>query len=73
MAGMRARGRLSGRPFSRADVKAVLDFLDYDSRARKVENAAAFEKSAAELKRRFDAYVAQRMSDLQKKLPRLPP
>ncbi len=67
MTGMRARGRIAGRPFSRDEIKAVLDFLDYDSRARKIERAAAFERSAEELKRRFDDYVDQRMSDLQNK------
>jgi hypothetical protein len=70
MTNMRLRGRVAGRPFSREETKAVLDFLDYDSRVRKVEKAAAFEKAAAELKRRFAAYVDQRMGDLQKESPR---
>ena len=73
MTGMRLRGRIAGRPFSREETKAVLDFLEYDSRARKVENAAEFEKSAAELKRRFDAYIDRRMSDLQKNMPKAVP
>jgi hypothetical protein len=74
MTGMRMRGRVAGRPFSREEIKAVLDFLEYDSRVRKVEHAAAFDKSTEELKRRFDAVVDQRMSDLQNKpQPRLLP
>ena len=43
MTGMRMRGRVAGQPFSREEIKAVLDFLEYDSRARKVEHAAAFD------------------------------
>ena len=74
MTNMRLRGSLAGRPFSKEETKAVLDFLDYDSRVRKVEHAADFEKSTGELKRRFDEYVDKRMGDLQKsKQPRLLP
>jgi hypothetical protein len=60
--GMRMRGRVAGRPFSRDEIKAVLDFLEYDSRVRKIEHAAEFEESTAELKRRFDAYVERSKS-----------
>ena len=74
MTGMRLRGRWAGRPFSREETRAVLEFLEYDSRKRKVEGSAAFEKSTETLKRRFDAVVARRMSDLQNKpQPRLNP
>ena len=74
MTGMRLRGHLSGRPFSREEIKSILDFLEYDSRVRKVGNAAAFEKSTDELKRQFDAYVDRRMSELQnQRQPRLLP
>lgn len=73
MTGMRMRGSVSGRPFSREEIKSVLDFLDYDARVRKVEHAADFEKSTQELKRRFNAYVDQRMSDMQKKMPKVAP
>lgn len=74
MTNMRLRGSLAGRPFSKEETKAVLDFLDYDSRVRKIEHAADFDKSTRELKRRFDEYVDKRMSDLQKtKQPRLLP
>lgn len=74
MTGMRLRGHMVGRPFSPEEIKAVLDFLEYDSRARKVENADSFGKSTTELKRRFDEYVARRMSELQQEpQPRLLP
>ena len=53
MTGMRAQGSITRRPFSREEIKIVLDLLEYDSRARKIEDAAAFEKSGEELKRRF--------------------
>ena len=70
MTGMRMRGRVAGRPFSRQESKAVLDFLDYDARVRKVEHASDFDKSTKELRRRFDEYVDQRMSELQKNMPK---
>ncbi len=48
----RARGR--GR-IARADQKAALDFLEYDSKVRKEgEQRAAFAARTEELKRRFD-------------------
>ncbi|MFI5350519.1 MAG: hypothetical protein ACHQ2Z_13315 [Elusimicrobiota bacterium] len=70
MTGMRMRGRVAGRPFSRQESKAVLDFLDYDARVRKVEHASDFDKSTQELRRRFNEYVDQRMSELQKNMPK---
>jgi mono/diheme cytochrome c family protein len=74
MTGMRLRGRASGRPLSRDEVEAVLDFLEYDSRVRKVEQAAAFQKSTDDLKRRFAELVDRRMSELQNEpQPRLLP
>jgi hypothetical protein len=65
MTGMRMRGRVAGRPFSRAEIKSVLDYLEYDSRLRKIEHAVAFDKSGEELKISFDAIVDQHMTDLQ--------
>ena len=47
MSGMRLRGHIVGRPLSREEIKSVLDFLEYDSRVRKVDQAAAFEESVA--------------------------
>jgi hypothetical protein len=74
MTGMRVRGTVTRRPFSREEIKDVLDFLDYDSRVRKVENAKAFEAATAELQKQFADYVDQRMSDLQNEpQPRLLP
>jgi cytochrome c5 len=67
MTGMRMRGRVAGRPFSREEITAVLDFLDYDSRVRKVEHADSFDRSTAELKRRFNEFVDRRMNELQTK------
>ncbi|MFI5360919.1 MAG: hypothetical protein ACHQ49_03020 [Elusimicrobiota bacterium] len=67
MTSMRMRGLVEGRPFSKEEVKSVLDFLEYDSLVRKIRRAPAFEKSTEELKRRFEAEVDRRMSDLQNK------
>jgi hypothetical protein len=74
MTGMRMRGRVAGRPFSKEEIKSVLDFLEYDSRVRKIEHAAAFDTASAKLKSRFNAFVDKKMSDLQNKpQPRLLP
>lgn len=61
---MRARGSLSGRPISAEERKAVLDFLEYDGRERK--RSKEFEKTRAELKRRYDALMDERMERLQR-------
>ncbi|MDE2490171.1 MAG: hypothetical protein KGM24_04945 [Elusimicrobia bacterium] len=66
MLGMRMRSRWQGRPLTREESKAVLDFLEYDSRVRKVENAREFDALTEVLKKRFDASVAERMGRLQK-------
>jgi hypothetical protein len=66
MLGMRARSRLAGRRLTRDERRAVLDFLEYDSRVRKVEHAREFDALTEVLKSRFDAEVAARMSRLQK-------
>ncbi len=62
---MRARASLRGRPLSREERDAVLDFLAYDGRERKVLRAQEFEKVRAELRRRFDSLMAERMERLQ--------
>jgi hypothetical protein len=67
--GMRLRSDRADRPLSKEEVKAVLDFLEYDSRARKVERADEFAKRTDELKRRFDAVVAGRLRAMQEKNP----
>lgn len=63
---MRARGSLSGRPLSREEREAVLDFLEYDGRERKLKGAKEFEKLRAELRRRFEALMDERMGKLQR-------
>ena len=50
-------------------MKAILDFLEYDSRVRKVEHSKEFARSTESLKRRFDAVVAGRMRALQESNP----
>lgn len=73
MLGMRMRSRNAGRPLSSDAIKTILDFLEYDSRARKVEKARDFDTLTEELKRRFDALVAERMKALQKQRTRALP
>ena len=68
--GMRARSRIAGRPFSKDEVQAVLDFLEYDSRVRKVDAARDFAALTDELKRRFDASVAERVRRMRQATPR---
>ena len=65
MTNMRLRGSIAQKPFSKEEVKAVLEFLEYDSRLRKVERSAEFEASTRELRRRFDRLVDERMRALQ--------
>lgn len=62
---MRARGSLAGRPLSSDEVRAVLDFLEYDGHERKVLRAKEFEKVRAELKARYESLMDERMSLLQ--------
>lgn len=69
--GMRTRARWQGEALSKKETAAVLDFLEYDSYARKAAKPAEFERVKAELKRRFERALEERMEDLQKKAPRL--
>ena len=73
MLGMRMRSRREGRPLTPDETKSILDFLEYDSRVRKVEGARRFDALTEELKRRFDVSVSERLRQLQKKNPRLLP
>jgi hypothetical protein len=66
VASMRARGSLRGRPISREEKEAVLDFLAYDSHERKVLRAKEFEKVREELRRRYDALMDERLERLQR-------
>ena len=63
---MRARAAWKGSRLSRDEVRAILDFLSHDSRVRKRERRKEFEKTTAELERRFDAELALRLQRLQK-------
>jgi hypothetical protein len=69
VAGMRVRSRLQGEPMSAVDVKAALDFLEYDGRQRKLRRAREFERDSDELKERFDAELARRLGAMQKASP----
>ena len=73
MLGMRMRSRREGRPLTPDETQAILDFLEYDSRVRKVEDARRFDALTEELKRRFDVSVSERLRKLQRKNPRLLP
>lgn len=63
---MRARAAWKGSRLSRDETRAILDFLSHDSRARKRERRKEFEKTTAELERRFDAEMSLRLQRLQK-------
>ncbi|MDD5304516.1 MAG: hypothetical protein PHS14_15575 [Elusimicrobia bacterium] len=66
IASMRMRAHFHGRPLSKEDIGSVLDFLEYDANERKVARAAQFEETKAELKRRFEAVLDERMEQLQR-------
>ena len=69
---MRVRARLAGRSFTKEELKAVLDFLEYDGRERKLGRAREFEAQTEELRRRFDVLVEDRLRRLQQQpQPRL--
>lgn len=67
MARMRVRARFHGEPLSKEDMRATLDFLEHDSNARKLGDAARFEETKAVLKRRFEAALDERMEELQRR------
>ena len=62
---MRMRAHFHGNPLTKEEIRAVLDFLEYDSNERKVAHDAAFEATKSELKRRFNAALDERMRQLQ--------
>ncbi|MCM2304788.1 MAG: hypothetical protein NDJ72_08805 [Elusimicrobia bacterium] len=73
LASMRMRAHFHGEPLGKTDVKAVLDFLDYDASRRKIGRAAEFKALKIELERRFEAALDERMEQLQKRpLPHRP-
>lgn len=61
-----------GTEMPKSDRKAILDFLEYDSQRRKIEDRAGFEELQDELKRLFDALLEERMSVLQRQDQPLP-
>lgn len=72
MLGMRARGRVGGSPpITRQERQAILDFLEFDSGMRKLEDRADFETLTEELKRRYHQHLEEQMDHLQKS-PRPP-
>ena len=55
-------------------VKAVLDFLEYDARVRKIDDRKRFEARTEELKRRFEPTLKRLLEHMQKSpQPRLMP
>lgn len=69
IAQMRARAAWKGAPLSPDEIRAILDFLEYDSRARKDERLTGFARTNEELTRRFNAEMDSRMQRLQKGPP----
>lgn len=53
-------------PLPEADRQAVLDFLEYDARVRKIEGAEGFRARDEELKRRFDPILERQLRELAK-------
>lgn len=71
---MSVRSKFQGDPLTKEEVRAAVDFLDYDSNARKVAHAPEFEALKAELKTRFDKILDERVEELQNQTqPRLNP
>lgn len=64
---MSLRSRLKRQgPIPHATVKAVLDFLEYDEKARKLDDRARFEARTDELKRRFNPTLLRLLEHMQK-------
>lgn len=71
---MNVRSKFQGDPLTKAELRAALDFLEYDSNVRKVARAAEFDALKTELKARFDKILDERVEGLQKQSqPRLNP
>lgn len=70
MLGMRGLTRLSKQPrITKEEREAILDFLDYDSKERKVEGRKEFDDLTEELKRRHQGIVEERLKRLQQDNP----
>jgi hypothetical protein len=50
-------------PITREESRAVLDFLDYDSQARKLLRKEEFDLQTKDLKRRFDQLIDERVQE----------
>jgi hypothetical protein len=48
-------------PMTPEDSKAILDFLDYDAKARKIDRMDEFDRQTKDLKLRFDAAIRERL------------
>lgn len=76
---MSLRSRLAPEgPIPAEEVRAILDFLEYDARVRKVEDRARFEGNTEELKRRFEPTLKRLLEHMQtspqpRLLPSAPP
>ncbi len=74
MLGMRARNRFRKfDPITKEEKKAILDFLDYDSRVRKVARKKEFNRSQEALKRRFEPVIEEHLRKLQESNPKVLP
>ncbi|MDE2236852.1 MAG: hypothetical protein KGK30_03095 [Elusimicrobia bacterium] len=64
--GMRMAVRVKGgAAITKAQRRAVLDFLEYDSRERRFKHARQFEALTEELKRRYEPLLRSRLEELQ--------
>lgn len=67
----------SGTEILKADAEAIVEFLAYDSKVRKIDASAEFEEKRAELKERFERLAAERKrrsieADREKARPQAP-
>jgi hypothetical protein len=60
---MRMRSGRRGESLDARDAATVLDFLEYDSNARKIARASEFDAVRFELKKRFEAVLEERVNE----------
>ncbi|MFI5345587.1 MAG: hypothetical protein ACHQ51_04355 [Elusimicrobiota bacterium] len=63
-ANMRMRALRRDESLEKREIVAILDFLEYDSNARKIADAAAFDQLRFVLKKRFEAALDERVKAL---------
>lgn len=63
---MRARAAWKGSHLSRDEVRAILDFIEHDSRVRKSGRSTEFKQTNEEFERRFNAATDAKMQRMQK-------